>query len=152
MVAPASEIAAELPQLLSYDGYHHDYSIFLVLRWMWRQRISNPVLLECAGLALTGAGRAPWTHAYAAAVVGRWGNATDLEYMLNTYDTNHSDIDKAEVICSVTRIEAGRRNAFLGQVAPGSSLDRMGCCGRPQSRSGMGLMDVGEPIEVLTGV
>jgi len=120
VVDPASEIAAEIPDLLSYDGYRYDYTVFLTLRWMWQYRITNDALLQFARAVLSEGTAQPWTRGYATAVLGRWGAATDLEHLMNVYDGLGADLDRAELICSASRVESGRRNAFLAQVAPGS--------------------------------
>jgi hypothetical protein len=46
----------------------------------------------------------------------------DLERLEASYSGIHDDLEKAQVLTSLKRLEAGRRNAFYGRVAGDSVL------------------------------
>jgi hypothetical protein len=61
-------------------------------------------------------------RAEARAALGEFGSPNDLESLMYEYDNASSDIEKAEIICSIVKMETGRRNGFLGRVAGDSDI------------------------------
>ena len=50
------------------------------------------------------------------ALLGKYGQPADLERLLNSYDEIADPSEKVEVICSLYRLEKGRRNSFLARA------------------------------------
>ncbi|MEZ4414853.1 MAG: RNA-directed DNA polymerase [Gemmatimonadota bacterium] len=58
----------------------------------------------------------------ARAILGRWGSPADLERLQAAYAGAASDLEHAELVCCLERMEVGRRNAFLGHVGGDGEL------------------------------
>ena len=50
------------------------------------------------------------------AFLGKFGSAADLEALAESYPNATSDYERAEILCSLHRLEQARRNALLGQA------------------------------------
>lgn len=101
----------------------YPYQLYQIFRWRLRQteEISEELLDLARQQAL--AGSPVWyVRATARAVIGRWGSAADLERLEHAYPDARSANEAAEIICCLTRMESGRRNAFLGRVAGDGDL------------------------------
>jgi len=49
--------------------------------------------------------------------LAKWGSPADLERLIEGLQAASSDIEKAELICCLRRIEIGRRNSIISRVA-----------------------------------
>jgi hypothetical protein len=56
--------------------------------------------------------------------LGRYGTVADLEQLEDDYNTAVSPIERAEVVCSLARLELSRRNAILGMARAEGELTR----------------------------
>jgi hypothetical protein len=119
-LANVGAVLSSEPSLLRYlqsvDSVY-DYQVYQIVRW--RTRIPSPPTDEFLRY-VRGLVAAPNTppHLLAAcrAFVGRFGSPADLDGLLRDYATAPSDHERAEIVCAVARLEAGRRNAFLGRA------------------------------------
>lgn len=101
----------------------YDYQSFEVLTWrlFHDAQPADDFLAWARSLAVENGTR--WfVRAAARMVMGKWGAAEDLEVLLNCYGSASSDIERAEIICSVSRMEKSKRNAFLGHAASDGDL------------------------------
>lgn len=48
--------------------------------------------------------------------VGKFGNKADLELLEQAYTETLDELEQAHIICSVAKMEVGKRNAFFGKV------------------------------------
>lgn len=61
-------------------------------------------------------------RAIARAVLGKLGDTADLESLEAAYANAESQIEKAELVCALQRMEPGRRNALYGRAAGDGEL------------------------------
>ena len=109
--------------LLRDDEAIYPYQAYQILKWR-RAQDENPtieLMQKIREYALRDE-VAPFLKAEARAALGQWGLPADLETMMHAYGNANGDVERAEIICSVARMETGRRNGFLGQVAGDSDL------------------------------
>jgi len=118
--ASESEVVEALPALIGHDGYVADHSYFLVLRWLWRRLVWRDSFLGLIRELAQDLNRCIWVRAYARALLARHGTPADLERLVAFYPRATDDIERAEIICCVTRMELSRRNSFLSRVAADS--------------------------------
>lgn len=101
----------------------YDYQFYQVLRWrLGEPGEINPQLYALAREAALEPGRPWFVRACARAVIGRWGPPEDLEALEHRYGDASSDLERAEIACTLIRMETGRRNAFLGRAAGDGDL------------------------------
>lgn len=112
-----SHTVERLPDLIDYDGYTYDRSLFGILKWAWSERICTPRLLELARDTAADQNRSSWTRAYAWAFLAREGSGGDLDLLLDLYSGTSDVIEHSELVCCTARMEISRRNAFLSRVA-----------------------------------
>lgn len=108
---------------LDNENAVYTYQIYQILKWR-RSQDGEPterLMLKIREYALSD-GVAPFLRAEARAALGQWGLPADLETLMHAYGNANGDIEKVEIICAVVRMESGRRNGFLGQVAGDSDL------------------------------
>jgi hypothetical protein len=122
-VDAVAEFEASFLRLRADGLLPYDYQHYQVLRWRLKQPGDiNEQLYALARQAALEPG-APWyVRAISRAVIGRWGGAEDLEALEHRYGEAGSDLERAEIICSLMRMETGRRNAFLGRAAGDGDL------------------------------
>jgi hypothetical protein len=58
----------------------------------------------------------PFLRSVCRAFIADFGTTADLERLQHAYDYADSDVEKAEIICCLKRMEQGKRNAFLARV------------------------------------
>lgn len=65
----------------------------------------------------------PWyVRSGSRALLGKLGDAADLERLEGAYADAQSILEKAEILCCLQRMEAGRRNALFGRAAGDGDL------------------------------
>jgi len=110
-------------ELLRDEDAIYPYQTYQMLKWRRSQEESpiDQLMQQIREFAL-GDEVGPFLRAEARAALGQWGLPADLEAMMHAYGNANGDIERAEIICAVARMETGRRNGFLGQVAGDSDL------------------------------
>ena len=49
-------------------------------------------------------------------LLARYGSAADLDHLENSYSSSSSDVERAEILCAIYRMEKTHRNAFLKEA------------------------------------
>lgn len=101
----------------------YPYMMYQFLRW--RSRADAALAPACRLIVRQCAFEHshPWfVRAIACAVLAKLGDAADLDSMEAAYAGAQSSIERAELICGIQRIEAGRRNALFGRAAGDGDL------------------------------
>jgi hypothetical protein len=103
--------------LRSAQGSVYPHQAYQVLRWAERLEPPElPHLLPVArGYAFDQSGPRH-LRAIARAIVGRYGDAADLERLREAYDTVHDPLERAQLVCALSQMETGQRNAFFARV------------------------------------
>ena len=63
-----------------------------------------------------------WLRTAARSVLGQEGDQSDLEAIEGSYDTIFGDLERADLVDALARMETSRRNAFLGRVSSDGEL------------------------------
>ncbi|MFZ2494078.1 MAG: reverse transcriptase domain-containing protein [Thermoanaerobaculia bacterium] len=109
----------EQARVLGYVGSEEaifDYQVYQVLRWFWEQRVSNTTLLNFCRAWVADQNRDQALRSYAFAYLRDFGTPTDWAQIEESYGEAATDIDRADRIAAVERLERGRRNAFYARV------------------------------------
>jgi hypothetical protein len=61
--------------------------------------------------------RDPWLRSYALAYVGGFGSTTELTDFEESYSEAETELERADRVAAVRRMERSRRNAFYARVA-----------------------------------
>lgn len=89
-------------------------------------RPPGQVLDVCRRWAFNGDQRYSYLRCISRLALGAFGDHADLERLLNEYDRAEGEMQKVEILLSVSRLERGRRNAFLSRVVGHSEWNRLG--------------------------
>jgi len=117
----------ELDAMAEYLGSEdaiYDYQLFQVLRWFLARDSVNDRALHLCRVWGSDRNRDPWLQSYAIAYVGRFGDVDDLQEVEQMYSESANDVERADRIGAVRRMERSRRNAFYARVAGDSELVR----------------------------
>lgn len=114
---------AEITQFLLDEEAIYPYQAYQMMKWRRAQEEppANDLMQRIRDYSITGE-VAAFLRSEARAALGKWGLPADLEALMHAYGNANGDIERAEIICCVARMEAGRRNSFLGQVAGDDDL------------------------------
>lgn len=114
-----------LAAYIGSDRAVYPYQTYQVLSWYLKIELEPPegVIATARGLAFDES-QPEYLRAVARQMLGRYGAAADLERLEASYNRAGGDLEKAELICSISRMETGRRNAFLARVANDGELQR----------------------------
>jgi hypothetical protein len=101
----------------SRDLEMYPFSRFLILEWFRRnsRRLRAPTLKIVRKQAF-GADNPAYVQAAGRAALGRFGNHADLEKIASLLASSHDSLERAQIVCSLGRLEKGRRNALAGRV------------------------------------
>jgi hypothetical protein len=90
--------------------------LYQILQWFWEQDLFPKKLIGlCRRWAFDG-NRASWLRSYCIAILGKIGDASDLEMIESQYSIALTETQKAECVAALARLERGRRNAFYGRI------------------------------------
>ena len=116
-VGAVSESESMLLRLMESPDAVYDYQSYQIIRW--RTKIPAPPsegLVAYVRRLSTAARTPPHLLAACRAFIGRFGSPADFDSLVRDYGAAASDLERCEVICGASRMESGRRNAFLGKA------------------------------------
>jgi hypothetical protein len=102
----------------------YDYQIFLILRHYFEQRRYPGRLVTYCRRVLRDANLPSYVKSYAMAILAEAGEDADLEFIEAQYALAPDEVQRATIICSCYRMEAGRRNAFFGRARNDGNLEQ----------------------------
>jgi reverse transcriptase-like protein len=112
----SEENKSQILEFLASEEAIYDYQKFLILRFFFEQFTFPDALLQQVRRAIRDRNSPPWLRSYAAAILGEAGTTADLESLEANYPACADDLERSEIICSLRRMEVGRRNAFIGRA------------------------------------
>lgn len=65
-----------------------------------------------------------YLRSIARVIISNFGTSADLERIQSTYSETENELERAEIICSLARMEQSRRNSFLSQVKDEGDMQR----------------------------
>lgn len=123
-LGPAAEDVAGVIEHLFRSEAIYDYQIYQILRWLHEIDSVDDRVLERARHYLDDRNRAKIVRAYAIAILGTAGNAADLERLQEEYAEATDELQRAEILWALRRMETAARNGFYGRFADESELTR----------------------------
>ncbi len=122
-VGHSAELESEFLNLSAAGLMPYPYTVYQLLRWRVRgDDTLAPTLRTFVRRQALEPG-VPWfVRAAARALLGKHGDAADLERLEAAYAGAQSDLERAELLCAVQRMEVGRRNALYGRAAGDGDL------------------------------
>jgi len=118
------DVESDVLQYALSDDAIYDHQIFRIAEWFWHRGILRSPLLAAARQWAFDRNRDPWLRSYALAILGAAGNRADLERVETSYGEATSDVERADIVAALKRMEVGRRNAFFGRVRGDGELVR----------------------------
>lgn len=110
-------------RFLASEGALYDYQNYQILKFYFDFSLSYPGVLALCRAYVRDVARPHWLRAYAAALLGRTGEAADMEFFEAQYGNCRDDVERASYICSCVAMEPRRRNEFLGRVRRDGDLE-----------------------------
>jgi hypothetical protein len=103
--------------LASGDLDPYPFSRYLLLDWLRRNAsaLRVPTLRAVRDQAF-GEGQPDYIHAAARAVLGWLGDHSDLDRLAGLLSGTPQPFERAQVLCTLTRLEKARRNALAGRL------------------------------------
>jgi hypothetical protein len=103
----------------------YDYQIYQIVAW-FLENCQNPTLelTEFIRLTAFSSDRPRYVRTVCRAFLGNFGTAADLERLADLYDVTTDPSERVEIICSLRRLERGRRNAFFGRVERDGEMNK----------------------------
>jgi hypothetical protein len=105
-----------LLEFLGGDQAVYNYQKSLILKFFFESNRYPDDLMAIARRIVRDRNSPTWLRSYAVAIVGKAGTQADLEYLETIYADCRDDLERSEIICSLGRVETGRRNAFVGRA------------------------------------
>jgi len=107
-----------LAKFLSSDDCIYDYQTYQIFLWLGSQPPSpTPELVSIARRLTFDPSRPNYLRSAARRIIGDYGTVADLERLERTFVDARDDLEAGQILVSLKRMEAGRRNAFYGRVA-----------------------------------
>jgi hypothetical protein len=103
--------------LTTKDLSMYPYQHYLVLDWLWRNcdRVRSPIVRAIRTVAQDGDSPS-FVQAYANALLGKFGDYSDLERIASAYRKSSDPLERAQLLCCLSGLERSKRNAMLGRV------------------------------------
>lgn len=105
------------------DALHHEtsaiypYQRYLLLNWLVRNSPSlNESELTVIRLLATRPESPPYVQAVAFQLLGMFGDHGDLEDIESAFKATTESLQRAQLLCCLSRLEKSRRNALAGRV------------------------------------
>ncbi len=122
---PMNVIEPALTNLISSGTLVYAYQLYQIPNW-FREYCANPsedLIAACRKTCFEI--RFPrYVRTTCRAFLALHGRQADLERIVGLYDHTPDPSEQVEIICSVCRLEKGRRNAFLGRVENDGEMHR----------------------------
>lgn len=103
--------------LRSTELQAYPYSRYLLLDWLLRTRPTlRPATRRVVRDQAFGGDHPPYVRAAARAVLGSLGASADLDRLAALLRQTSDPFERAQLLCSLTRLEKGRRNILAGSL------------------------------------
>src|SRR6266496_249480 len=104
----------------------YDYQNYQIINWFLENiNESDESLLKiCRQYAFDG-NKPYYLRSLSICLLGNFGNSADIEKIEDQLNKAVSDFEKGELLCCLTKMEKGKRNALLGRVAKDGQLTEM---------------------------
>lgn len=125
-VSPIRALEPAIVELLRSGRIVYDYQGYQIVAWLLENctEPSSELLDFVRGIAFSN--EPPrYVRTVCRAFLGHFGATADLERLSHLYDSTTDPSERVEIICSLRRLERGRRNTFLGRVERDGEMNRL---------------------------
>ena len=124
-VGPGEDIETQLAHLLRMGKLVYDYQLYQVIEWFYeRPNQPSDLLIDFAREIGFNAISPRYLRTICKALLGKFGLPADLERIALLYDETTDPSERVEIICSIRRMEPGRRNALLARFRDDGEMNR----------------------------
>ena len=115
-----------LIDFLSSNESVYDYQNYQILNWFMENvgNIPDRLVAICRHLAFDN-NKPYYLRSIARSILGRFGNSADIDKIEDQLILTTSDFERAELLCCLTKMEKGKRNALLGRFAKDGQITEM---------------------------
>lgn len=110
-----SEMESVIEYVVSPSAIY-DYQCYQIVRWLFREEVFSEKIVKYCRSVARDMNRDLWLRSYASAYLGKHGNISDLQLIQSMYANCSGDLERADCVMALKRLEAGKRNAFYGEV------------------------------------
>jgi hypothetical protein len=100
----------------------YDYQTFQIVTWFVTKNSIPSRLLQLCRAWSADKNKDLWLRMAARSVLGRKGDQSDLEAIEGSYDTTVGDLERADIVDALARMENSRRNSFFGRISSDGEL------------------------------
>jgi len=100
----------------------YDYQTFQIIAWFVAKSSITARLLQLCRAWAVDKNKDLWLRTAARSVLGLKGDQSDLEAIEGSYETIAGDLERADVVDALARMETSRRNSFFGRVSSDGEL------------------------------
>jgi hypothetical protein len=111
--------SAELDEITSFvesDDAIYDYQLYQIVKWFYERQINDVRMLAFCRDCANDRNRDPSLRSFTFAYLGEFGSPTELTYCEETYAAAQTELERADRVAAVSRMERGRRNSFYARV------------------------------------
>ncbi len=100
----------------------YDYQCYKILKWLYTENLSNEEVIKFCRNVCRNRNRDIWMRSYATAYLSKFGNYADIESFQATFANCTDDLERADFVMAMSKLEIGRRNTFFATIAGDSHL------------------------------
>lgn len=127
-IGPGAEIEERLLGVLRSPQMIYHYQIYQIIEWFF-DRSTGPsasLIDYVRGVAFNPA-FPRYLKTVSRALLGKFGSAADLERIAREYDATNDPSERADIVCSISRMERMKRNALLRRFEGDGAMIRRAC-------------------------
>jgi hypothetical protein len=100
----------------------YDYQNFEIVAWFTSIGVVPKGLVSLCRRWCADRNRDLWLRSSARALLGKEGDQSDLEAIESSYDCRLGELECADIVDALLRMEVGRRNSFFGRICSDGDL------------------------------
>lgn len=107
----------KLVDFLNSEAAIYDYQNYKIVNWFLENCVNpDEKLMKTMRSLAYDFNRPFYIQTSVRTFLGKFGDDADLEKLENQYSFYANEIEKAEIVCCLGRLEKARRNSFLGRI------------------------------------
>jgi hypothetical protein len=124
-VGPGEDVERQIIELMRSRRMVYQYQLYQIIEWFYERPVSPAEALVDTARVIAFDQSAPrYLRTVCRALLGKYGVSADLERMALLYDETTDPSERVEIICSIRRLEHGRRNALLARFERDGEINR----------------------------
>jgi hypothetical protein len=102
----------------------YDHQTYRIAKWFAERGDPPEELLRLCRQCVVDRNRALWLRAHALQILGIAGDRSDLDLIESLYADSGGQLERAEIVSALARMEPGRRNSFYRRIRGDGDLVR----------------------------